>query len=292
MWSPAVAALPLFPGPVVVGAVLGAMVLHAGWNACAKSLGDQVAAFFVIGAACLVLGVVFVLAAPLPATASLPFLAASSAIHLVYNTALLNSYRFGDLGQTYPLARGLAPLLVTVGAFLAAGETPHARQLVALAVISLGLGSLATVKGLVVADRRPVLLAILTGVAIASYTVTDGLGVRRSGSVLGYTGLLFIAQEVPLLAGFALVRGRTMLADARRVWKLGALAGVASVAAYTLVLWAQTKAALATVSALRETSVVAAAIMGTVFLHEGHARRRIGAAAVVAAGVVLLVVKG
>lgn len=292
MWSPGTAVLPLFPGPIVIVAVLGAMVLHAGWNACAKSLHDQVAAFFVIGAACLPIGVGFALSSAPPAAAALPYLAASSATHLVYNTALLNSYRFGDLGQTYPLARGLAPLLVTLGAFLAAGEAPDARQLVALAVICGGLASLATVKGRGIADRRPVLLALLTGLAIATYTIVDGLGVRKSGSVLGYAGFLFIAQEVPLLGGFALVRGRTILADARRVWRLGTVAGIASVAAYTLVLWAQTKAALATVSALRETSVVAAAVMGTVFLHEGHARRRIGAAAVVAAGVTLLVVKG
>lgn len=283
-------ALPLFPaGPVLV-AVLAAMVLHAGWNAAAKGTGDQVAAFFDIGTACILAGVVFVLAAPLPATASLPFLAASCAIHIVYNTALLNSYRIGDLGQTYPIARGVAPLLVTLGAFFAAGEAPSAQQLVGLAVIFGALASLATVRGLQVADRRAVGLALLTGIAIAGYTVSDGLGVRRSGSVLGYAGLLFIAQEVPLLVAFAAVRRRTILHDARRVWLPGALAGFASVTAYALVLWAQTRTALATVSALRETSVVAGAVFGTVFLHEGHARRRIAAAAVVVLGVTLLVV--
>jgi drug/metabolite transporter (DMT)-like permease len=292
VWNATLAsALPLFPSGLVLAAVLAAMVLHAAWNAAAKAMGDQVAAFFDIGAACIAAGIVFVLVAPLPATASVPFLAASCGIHVVYNTALLNSYRFGDLGQTYPIARGVAPLLVTLGAFVAAGEAPSTQQLVGLAVIFGGLASLATVRGLRVTDRRAVLLALLTGVAIASYTVSDGLGVRRSGSILGYAGLLFIAQEVPLLAAFAFVRRRSILADARRVWLPGAAAGFASVTAYALVLWAQTRTALATVSALRETSVVVGAIFGTVFLHEGHARRRIAAAAVVVVGVSLLVVR-
>ncbi len=290
VWGPTVAAVAVFPGPTVVAAVLTAMLLHAAWNAGAKAMGDHVAAFFVIGATSLVAGTVFCLVAPAPRGAALPFLVASIAIHVVYNTTLLNSYRFGDLGQTYPLSRGLAPVLVALGAFVVAGETPRPQQLVGLAVVCGGLVSLATVRGNHASDRRAVVLAVLTGIAVAAYTVVDGLGVRRSGSVLGYAGLLFAFQEVAVLAGLALARGRTVLSDTWRLRYAGVLAGAASVTAYTLVLWAQTRTALATVSALRETSVVAGAVMGTVFLHEGHGRRRIAAAFVVALGVSLLVV--
>ena len=279
-----------YPGTVMTAVVLIAMVMHATWNALAKAMSDQVVAFGLIAVASIASGIVALTVVPFPSRASWGFLGASVLIHVGYNTALLNSYRFGDLGQTYPLARGVAPVLVAIGAFLGAGELPASRQWVALGVVCLGLVSLAHVGTGTRSDRRAVLLALLTGLAISAYTVVDGLGVRRSGDVLGYAATLFVVENCLMLIGLCAVRKRPLTRGADRTWLLGALAGFLQVGAYAMVLWAQTRVALVTVSALRETSVVVAAIIGTVFLHEGHGRRRILAAAIVACGVILLTV--
>ncbi|MDQ2728705.1 MAG: DMT family transporter [Actinomycetota bacterium] len=270
--------------------VLVAAVLHAAWNAMAKAMKDQVVAFGLIGVTAIVWGVVVLVVARGPARAAWPFLALSAAIHVVYNVTLLNSYRFGDLSQVYPLARGLAPLLVAGGAEVVAGETLGPWQIVGVAVIAGGLTSLVWVRGRhPPGDRRALTLAVATGVAIAAYSVVDGLGVRRAASPLGYAGALFVAQDVVVVVAIVVLRRRRLLGDVNRRWGLGVLGGLLSVSAYSLVLWAQTRAPLATVSALRETSVVVAALFGTVLLREGSGRRRILAALVVVAGIALIV---
>ena len=284
------AGLPSVPSGAVLSVVLVASVLHALWNAIAKSMKDQVVAFGLIALAATVSGGCMLLVVRAPSGASAPFLAGSVAVHLAYNVALLNSYRFGDLGEVYPLARGIAPLLVAGGAALVAGERLAPAQLVGIAVVAGGLTSLVwsrRVRSL--RDRHALWLAVAAGVAIALYSVVDGLGVRRAASPLGYAGALFLAEGFATLVGISWVRRRDLARGLDRSFVLGLFGGVLSVVAYALVLFAQTKVALATVSALRETSVVVAALIGTVVLHEGSGRRRVLSALVVAAGVALLV---
>lgn len=284
-----VGGLPTAPGLGVVSVVLVASFLHAGWNVLAKAMKDQVVAFGLIAATAMLWGAAVLVVVRSPAPASWPYLAVSAAIHVVYNVTLLNSYRFGDLNQVYPLARGLAPLLVAGGAAVVAGETLAPWQVVGVAVVAGGLTSLVWARGRgSLRDRRALVLAVATGVAIAAYSIVDGLGVRRSASPLGYAGALFLAEGLVIVLGVIALRGRLLLRDVDRTWVLGILGGLLSVIAYSLVLWAQTHAALATVSALRETSIVVAALLGTVFLREGSGRRRTIAALVVAAGVVLM----
>lgn len=282
--------LPSVPGLGVASVVLAASVLHAGWNAMAKAMKDQVTAFGLIGVTAIAWGAVVLIVVRGPARPAWPYLALSAAIHVVYNVTLLNSYRFGDLSQVYPLARGLAPLLVAGGAAVVAGETLAPWQIAGVAVIAGGLTSLIWAGGPHASgDRRAVVLAVATGAAIAAYSLVDGLGVRRAGSPLGYAAVLFVAQDLVVVLAIVWLRGRSLLRGADRGWWLGILGGLLSVSAYSLVLWAQTHVALATVSALRETSVVVGALFGTVFLREGSGRRRILAAVGVAAGVALLV---
>ena len=276
----------------VVGVVLAAAVAHAAWNLLAKAMDDQVVAFWLINLAALLCGAGLVAAAGVPAGAALPYLAVSVVLHLAYNTALLNSYRFGDLSRVYPLARGIAPLVVTAGAAVLAGESLSGPQLAGVAVVAGGVASMVCLGGPGAArqDRRAVLLAVCTGLLIAAYSLSDGLGVRRSADPFGYAGLLFVVESSAMVAGLAAWRRGLLPARPTRSWVLGLAAGVLSVGAYSGVLWAQTRLALGLVSALRETSVVVAALLGTVVLHEGSGRRRLLAAAVVCAGVALLLV--
>jgi drug/metabolite transporter (DMT)-like permease len=198
----------------------------------------------------------------------------------------------GELGlhrAVYPLARGSAPLLVAGFAALAVGERLGPLRLAGVLVVSLGLVLLVGMGGRqLAAHRRAIGFALATGVSIAAYTVTDGLGVRRSGSALGYIAWLFLAEGLPLPL-YAATLGRRHLRHGLRVnLARGIVSGVLSLAAYGLVIWAQSRGALAVVAALRETSVVIAALIGTVVFGERFGYRRTVAAAAVTVGIVLL----
>jgi drug/metabolite transporter (DMT)-like permease len=267
-------------------AVLTAAVTHASWNAIAHGIKDQLLAFGLIGAGGIVVAIPLVIVAPIPHAACWPYLAASIAIHVLYNLLLMRSYQYGEFGQVYPLARGTSPLVVTILAAMFVRERPTLPQLGGVLVVSAGLATL------VFAGRRPgraaLLAALGTGLTIAAYTTVDGVGVRASGSPVGYIGWLMLLESlgVPL---FALVRRRQVITkQPRRIVLSGLLGGALSVLAYGLVLWAQTRGALAPIAALRETSVIFGAIIGTVAFREPFGRTRIAATIAVSAGIVLL----
>lgn len=292
----------------VAGVVLVAAVAHAGWNAIAHGIKDPVLAFGLIGAGAAAAAVPLAVLARFPAAGCWPYLLASVAIHVLYNLGLMRCYRFGEFGQVYPLARGISPLVVTVLAALFAAEYPSPPQVAGVAVISAGLAVLVFAgrrRGVTrpaggpadrstsgraghPGSRAAVLAAVGTGLAIASYTTVDGLGVRLSGSPAGYIGWL-MALESLFVPAWVLVRHRVVLRTARRQTSAAGLgAGALSVLAYGLVLWAQTRGALAPVAALRETSVIFGAIVGTLVFREPFGRARIGATVLVAAGVLVL----
>lgn len=276
-------------GPAVIAAVLGAAVLHAVWNALAHAIDDQLVGFTLIGVAVTVGAAGIVLASPAPATACWPFLAASAALHVAYNLLLMRSYRLGEFGQVYPLARGTSPLLVALGGTVFAGEQLSAIGLLGVVVISLGLGTLVFVGGVPTRAARPAIAAaVLTGVVIATYTTVDGLGVRNAATVAGYAGWLFLLQG-PVLPLAAVVARRGLLWRQVRPHLLAGLAGgTLSLTAYALVLWAQTRGALAPTAALRESSVIVGAVIGAVLFGERFGRWRIAATVLVAGGVVLV----
>ena len=274
----------------VVSVVLLAAIAHAGWNLLVKLGDDQVLAFLLLNATSAVCGAVMWAVAGSPHVAAWPYLAVSVALHVAYNLALLNSYRLGDLSRVYPLARGLAPLLVTGGAALVAGERLSTVQLAGVAVVAGGLASLVWLGGAASpGGGRSVLLAVVTGVLVAAYSLCDGLGIRHAHDTVGYAGALFVIESCIIVAGLASWRRRVPGALPSE-WLRGVLGGALSVATYGAVLWAQTRLALGVVSALRETSALVGALLGAVFLHEGSARRRVVAAFLVCAGVALLVV--
>jgi drug/metabolite transporter (DMT)-like permease len=271
--------------------VLSAALLHASWNAIVKAASDRAVVLAAVASMHAVGGIILILIGNTPAVESWPMIFASTLIHYVYYVLLFQAYRLGDLSQVYPISRGLAPALVAVGAFLLANETLTPVGWVGLAAISAGIGLLALQKGAAHADPRAVLFATTLGVTIGAYSVADGLGVRASGSPLGYMGWLFLLEApVPLVV---LLRRRHLnIAVDWKVFGIGIIGGAFSVTAYGVVLYAKTIAPIAAVSAVRESSVIIAALIGVVFFGERPWKGRLVSAVIVAAGVTLLALAG
>src|SRR3984957_13472854 len=274
--------------PLIVAIVIGAGALHATWNAIAKQIDDRLMAFAWIGIASTLCGGLALVVTGLPYRAAIGFAISSAVIHVGYDLALMNSYRLGSFNQTYPIARGTSPLVVAVGAYFLASERLSAAALLGVVTLAAGLISLAFSAGRLGSRELPaVAAAVLTGLTIASYTIVDGLGVRQAGDPWAYVALLFLLQGPPLSVAAAVRRPRSAWLD-RRTAQRGLLAGVLCVAAYGVVLWAQTKAPLAEVAAIRETSVVFAALIGVRVFGESFGKRRVAAAVVIATGIVLI----
>ena len=274
--------------PAIIAAVIGAGALHASWNAMVKQVSDRLMAFAWIGIASTIGGCSALLVTGLPYRAAIGFAIASAVIHVAYDLALMNSYKLGAFNQTYPIARGTSPLLVAVGAYFLAHEHLGPAAVLGIATLAAGLMSLAFSAGRLTRQDAPAVgAAILTGLTIACYTIVDGLGVRRAGDPWAYTALLFALQGPPL-ALMAAVRRPAVSWRERATAQRGLAAGILSVLAYGVVLWAQTKAPLAEVAAIRETSVVFAALIGMAALGEEFGKRRVAAAVVIATGIVLI----
>lgn len=275
--------------PLVTAAVLLAAVTHASWNAIAHHITDKFVGFTLIAFGGMVIGLAMAVFTPVPAAAAWPYMVGSGILHIAYYALLMRSFRLGDFGQAYPIARGTAPLVVTVLAAVFAHEVPDGWALAGVAVSCVGLTGVA-LWGL--RGRRPnwpaIVAALATGLTIAAYTVVDGLGVRDSGTALGYIAWLMACQGV-VLPVYAVYRwrGRT-LAVVRPFAALGFLGAALSVLAYGFVLWAQTRAELAPVAALRESSIIVGAGIGAVFFKERFGVARVAGAGLVVVGIGLM----
>jgi drug/metabolite transporter (DMT)-like permease len=270
-------------------AVLGAGLLHAGWNALLKSAagGDPLLDTATIVAGGTVWSLALLPFLPLPLAASWPFAIASAVIHLGYNLTLAQAYRTGDLSFAYPLMRGTAPLLVTLLGIVFLRELPTAQVTLGIVLISAGIVSIAFAQRHH-HPRAAVYWALGNAVIIAVYTLIDGAGVRLAGHALAYVAWLSFIDGVIFLGWVRVQRGGSAFTYIGVQWRRGLLGGFCSVAAYAIVLWAMTRAPVAAVSALRETSVLFAAIIGTVLLKEGFGLTRLAGAASVVAGVAAL----
>lgn len=276
-------------GTAVPVVVLTAAVLHAVWNALAHAIENKLAGFTLINLAFVGVSAFWVCFTPLPGSAAWPFIAASAVLQVAYQTLLLQAYRLGDFGQMYPVARGVAPMLVAVLSVSVLGQELSAPELTGVLIISAGLLALALADGLPDRARLPALTAALgTGVMIASYTIVDGTGVRRSDSVSGYIAWSFLLQGMLFCAGAFVLGGRRLSARLRDAPMRGLTGGVLSLTAYALVVWAQDHGDLASIAALRETSIVIAALLGTVLFHERLGGRRLVASVTVVAGIAVL----
>jgi drug/metabolite transporter (DMT)-like permease len=270
-------------------AVLGAGLLHAGWNALLKAApgGDPMldTASVVAGSSVCALAVLpFV---PLPDPAAWKFVAVSSTVHFAYYITLAHAYRTGDLSFAYPLMRGSAPLIVAVLGVVFLHEVPSRHAAIGILLICAGIVSIAFVRR----ERHPPAAArwaFANAAIIALYTLVDGSGARASGNAAAYVSWLIFLEGLPFLAWIAWRRGTPALAYLRRGWRRGLLGGACSLAAYGIVLFAMTRAPVAAVAALRETSVLFAALIGAFWLKEGLGAMRLAGAASVVAGVAAL----
>lgn len=275
----------------IVAIILSAALLHAVWNAIVKSAADRTTMLGLVASGHVLAGGIMVTLLPLPAPESLPYILLSTVIHFGYYYMLGQAYRHGDLSVVYPIARGIVPALVALWALLLLGETLPAQAWVGIATIAAGiqLSSWSALRHGV--GRAALGFAVGTGLCISAYSVVDGIGVRLSQNTLSYWA--WGAFLHLFIAGFVAIRKRSTLAGLKpKVWATGILGGLVSMAAYGLVLYAKNFAPLGAVSALRETSVIFAALIGFVFLGEGNWKRRLGAAALMAAGVALIGMAG
>ncbi|QPF74629.1 EamA family transporter [Roseateles sp. DAIF2] len=279
--------------PVLLAVLLGAL-LHAGWNALIKSAPDKALNTALIHGMGTLLAVPLLLFNGPPAAAAWPYLIASTLIHIGYYTALAGAYKHGDLGLTYPLMRGSAPLLVALGSAPLLGErlSPLAWAgvvTICAGVLALGLSSAAS--GDERRRRKAIRYALLNAVFIAAYTVVDGLGVRANGGAGSYVAALFLLDGLPYLA-LVLWQRRARLAEVRAYvaerWPMAAGGTAASLGSYGIALWAMMHAPVATVAALRETSVLFAALLGTWLLRERFGWQRAAGTLIIVAGIMAL----
>jgi len=271
--------------PFVLALVVCAAILHAGWNAVLRGGDDRLWSMTLMMMAVTAVTGVAALFVPWPNAASWPYVIASAVIHTGYNLSLVRTYRSGDLGQTYPISRGSSPVLVALGAALFAHEMPTPLAAFGIALVSAGILSLAFQGRKLRADFLPA--AFTTGVLIGAYTVVDGIGARLAGDSLSYMVSLFLLWSLTMPPIYLAMRGKPP-AYTRAQTATAMAGGVVSIVAYGIVIWAMRHAPMGVVSALRETSVVYAALIGRFFLKETLTPRRTVSCLAIAAGAACL----
>ena len=274
---------------IVILTTLLAALLHACWNAMAKGAADKhlsMAGVIIGHLPYAAIGLLFV---PVPDLACWPYLLGSLALHFGYQVFLLNAYRIGDLTQVYPVARGIAPLIVALVSVTVLNVVLGWQEVLAITLIGTGLLSLGLVRGATGArNPKAAGLAAITGCFIAGYSLVDGLGARVAGTAVGFYGWSAIGNAL-IFAAFLRATKPGLL---RRLWTEGrfvfVVGGLASYAAYALVVWGFMQAPIALVTALRETSIIFALFIGVVFMKERLDLFKLGSTFLTLIGAVLL----
>jgi drug/metabolite transporter (DMT)-like permease len=277
----------------VLAAVLGAAALHALWNSLVKSASDKFLSSAIVALWCGVAAVMAALVLPRPASAAFPFIIASALIHIVYFILVGQLYRSADLSVAYPIMRGLAPLIAAVIALVTLGEAPPpiaSLGVAALVVGVLAMGASGFAHGRI--NRPTILVALANSAVIAIYSVIDGQGARLSGAgsafAFAYNSWADALTALAYLPIILFLRGRVAVSAFVVDWRRGLVGGLAAFFGYAIVIWAMTRAPIAAIAALRETSVVFATIIGVVALREPFHAQRAVAVLVILAGIILL----
>jgi drug/metabolite transporter (DMT)-like permease len=272
----------------VMAIVLLAALLHAGWNALVKSGPDKSLDIVFVSGSAAVISAIALPFLPLPHGDSWPYIAASVAIHIVYFVLIGAAYRSGDMGHAYPLMRGTPPLLVALASGPIIGEQLSAGEWSGILLICGGILGLLLASPAGGVNTRSTQFALLNAVAIMSYTLVDGTGVRLSGSPAAYTTWMFAITALPMLMWTAMRRPGAMRSYLRTRAHLALVGGACTLGAYTLILWAMTRAPIAMVAALRETAILFGAAISVFVLKEPRNYGRSAAALLILIGVMTL----
>jgi drug/metabolite transporter (DMT)-like permease len=265
--------------------------MHAGWNAMLKGSSDVLLKTAAIVAAAGAVTAPFAFVVPPPAPASWPYLAASIVTHVAYYFFMIKAYRIGDLTLAYPLMRGVAPLITAVLGIAFLGEAPAPMAWAGIALISAGVIALSWRPGPAATGHhqgRAVGFALANAGVIAAYTIIDGIGARLSGNAWSYIVWLFVLDGVPFTVWILATRRRAFVEFVVSQPGRSMIAGALSAGAYAISVWAMTRAPVALVAALRETSVLFAALIGAGALRERLGLRKWSAIAAVVAGAAAL----
>jgi drug/metabolite transporter (DMT)-like permease len=270
-------------------AVLAAAAMHAAWNATIKVRLDRFASISLMTVG---MGVVALPALPLvalPGVVGWLLIAASVALHIGYRLFLVKAYATGDLAQTYPLARGAAPLLTTLGGIVLIREIPGGLAILGILLLSAGtlLMSMRGGNGLTV-ERRAIGFAFITSLFVAAYTLTDGMGARSADGAASYAAWLFVADAIVTGSVMVFIRGSGIVSTMLPEWRIGLITGALAAGAYWIAVWAMTQAPIASVAALRETSILFAMGISVFSLGETVTRWRIAAALLIVCGIIAL----
>ena len=270
-------------------AIILAAFLHAVWNAMVKNEDNKYLAVTAIVLGHVPVSVLIILLTPIPSVESIPFIILSALLHIGYEWYLLSAYRFGDLTKVYPIARGTAPILITIVSLIFLGIALSNFEILGIIIISLGILSLSLQGAKGIKNRSAVIYALVTGFFIMGYSITDGYGARVSNSFLSYMGWSFIlnATIFPIILK---INNKSeiitkIFKEGKKIFFIG---GTLSYIVYGIVIWGFTQAPIALITALRETSIIFALLIGTFFLKEKFTLLKVIATLVIFFGVALL----
>ena len=273
--------------PFIVVLILSAALLHAVWNTIIKTAADRTTTLGLVALGHVLPGAAMVVLLPLPAAESFIYIGLSTVMHFGYFYLLGRAYAQGDLSVVYPIARGSVPALVSLWAWIFVGEVLPTLVWVGIGLISgsIQLSNWKTLRTGI--GTSALILSLGTGLCISVYSLVDGIGVRLSGNTQSYWAWgAFLHLFIAAFVGFR--RRHIVGALPLKVWSVGIAGGMVSMIAYGLILSAKNFAPLGAVSALRETSVIFATLIGYFLLREGNWKRRIGAAMIMVFGIALI----
>ena len=269
-------------------AVLFAAVLHASWNAVIRRGSDRFQGMLLMTLTQGVMGLALALFVPLPSGIIWVWVLGSGALHTAYKLFLAGAYQHGDLSRVYPIARGAAPMMVVLGGFFLLPDSVEIKEYLGIALIGVGVMMMANGVFRSGETRSLIPLALGSAVCTAGYTLIDGMGARVAGNATMFTAWLFVFDAMFFTIFAGATRGRRVFVASRRAWIIGTIAGVLSLTTYWIAVWAMTVAPIALVAAVRETSVLFAAIIGVVILKEKTSVGKIIAVLVIVAGIVII----
>jgi len=270
-------------------AIILAAFLHAVWNAMVKNEDNKYLAVTAIVLGHVPASIFIILLTPAPSVESIPFIILSALLHIGYEWYLLSAYRFGDLTKVYPIARGTAPILITIVSLIFLGVALSNFEILGIIIISLGILSLSLQGAKGIKNRSAVIYALVTGFFIMGYSITDGYGARVSNSFLSYMGWSFIlnATIFPIILKIN-NKSEIITKTFKEGKKIFFIGGTLSYIVYGIVIWGFTQAPIALITALRETSIIFALLIGTFFLKEKFTLLKVIATFIIFFGVALL----